>query len=136
MVSAPNGLALDLTNVAKTYRGRVRALQGISMQVHRGEVFGLLGPNGAGKSTLVKILMTVIKPSRAQGTMLGNPVGHKPTLARVGYLPEHHRFPEYLTGGQVLDFYGALAKVPRRDRRARSARLLELVGMTDWANKR
>jgi ABC-2 type transport system ATP-binding protein len=136
MVSAPNGLALDLTNVAKTYRGRVRALQGISMQVHRGEVFGLLGPNGAGKSTLVKILMTVIKPTRAQGTVLGNPVGHKATLARVGYLPEHHRFPDYLTGGQVLDFYGALARVARRDRRARSAKLLDMVGMTDWADKR
>src|SRR6185369_15224817 len=107
---SPSSLALDLTNVAKTYKGKVRALQGISMQVHKGEVFGLLGPNGAGKSTLVKILMTVIKPTRAQGTMLGHAVGHKATLQRVGYLPEHHRFPEYLTGGQVLDFYGALAK--------------------------
>src|SRR6185436_5647513 len=136
MVSAPNDLALDLAHVAKTYKGRVRALQGISMQVRRGEVYGLLGPNGAGKSTLVKIMLTVIRHSRADGTMLGRPIGHKPTLGRVGYLPEHHRFPEYLTGGQVLDFYGALAKIPRRDRQHRRAKLLEMVGMTAWADKK
>jgi ABC-2 type transport system ATP-binding protein len=106
------------------------------MQVKRGEVFGLLGPNGAGKSTLVKIMMTVVRPTRVAGTMLGWPVGHKPTLSRVGYLPEHHRFPRYLTGRQALDFYGALAKVDRRSRRQRAAELLKTVGMTDWADKK
>ena len=129
-------LALDLSGVHKTYRGKVHALRGIDMQVHRGEVFGLLGPNGAGKSTLVKILMSVIRPSRCSGTLLGRPVGHKPTLARVGYLPEHHRFPDYLTGRQVLDFYAALSHVRRADRRRRSAELLDLVGMTDWGTKK
>jgi ABC-2 type transport system ATP-binding protein len=136
MQSSNDNLALDLRNVAKTYRGKVHALQGISMQVRRGEVFGLLGPNGAGKSTLVKIMMTVIKPSRAEGTMLDRPVGHKPTLGRVGYLPEHHRFPEYLTGAQVLDFYGAMAKVPRPTRRDRAGKLMDLVGMSAWSTKR
>ena len=58
----------------------MHALQGIEMRVRRGEVFGLLGPNGAGKSTLVKIMMSVVRPTRAQGTILGHPVGHKPTL--------------------------------------------------------
>jgi ABC-2 type transport system ATP-binding protein len=129
-------LALDLSYVSKTYSGRVHALQGIEMRVRRGEIFGLLGPNGAGKSTLVKILMTVIRPTQAQGTMLGQPVGHKPTLARIGYLPEHHRFPDYLTGAQVIDFYGALTQTPRAERRRRGAELLDLVGMTAWADKR
>jgi ABC-2 type transport system ATP-binding protein len=131
-----SSLAIDLAYVAKTYKGKVQALRGITMQVHRGEVFGLLGPNGAGKSTLVKILMTVIRPSRCEGAMLGKPVGHKDTLGRVGYLPEHHRFPDYLTGAQVLDFYAAMAKVARPERRRRSGELLELVGMSDWANKK
>lgn len=126
--------AIDLTNVSKTYRGKVRALRGIDTRVRAGEVFGLLGPNGAGKSTLVKILMTVIRPTTASGTMLGQQVGHKPTLARVGYLPEHHRFPEYLTGAQVIDYYGALAGMPRAQRRKRRDELLEIVGMKDWAN--
>jgi ABC-type multidrug transport system ATPase subunit len=84
--------AIDLHDVEKVYRGKVHALRGVEMQVDPGEIFGLLGPNGAGKSTLVKIMMTVVRASRAHGTMLGEPVGHKPTLARVGYLPEHHRF--------------------------------------------
>ena len=67
--------AIDLKNVQKVYKGKVHALQGIDMRVRRGEVFGLLGPNGAGKSTLVKIMMTVIRPTRAEGTILGHPVG-------------------------------------------------------------
>jgi len=128
--------AIDLTHVEKVYKGKVHALRGIEMRVHAGEVFGLLGPNGAGKSTLVKILMTVIRATRAEGTMLGRPIGDKLTLSRVGYLPEHHRFPEYLTGGQVLDFFGALSGVPRADRKTRSAELLDLVGMTSWRNHR
>ncbi len=128
--------ALDLREVHKTYKGGVQALRGIEMKVRAGEIFGLLGPNGAGKSTLVKILMTVIAPTKARGDMLGRPVGDKPTLARVGYLPEHHRFPEYLTGAQVVEFYGAMHGVERRTLRQRRHELLELVGMKDWADKK
>lgn len=137
--TAANGdWALDLHDVSKTYKGglfgskNVPALRGITMQVHRGSVFGLLGPNGAGKSTLVKILMTVIRASTCRGTMLGHRVGDKSALARVGYLPEHHKFPDYLTAGQVLDYFGALADVPRADRRKRAPELLELVGIAKW----
>ena len=132
---------IDLANVQKIYKGRfgrgqVNALRGIDMRVHRGSVFGLLGPNGAGKSTLVKILMTVIRPTRCEGMFLGAPVGHKPTLKRVGYLPEHHRFQEYLTAAQVLDFFGALSDVPRPIRRRRAGELLDLVGLTAWTDKK
>jgi ABC-2 type transport system ATP-binding protein len=128
--------AINLTGVQKTYRGRVHALRGVDLQVRRGEVFGLLGPNGAGKSTLVKIMMTVVRPTRCEGNILGHPVGHKPTLARVGYLPENHRFPRYLTGRQTLDLFGAMAKVPRAARRSRTDELLETVGMKDWADRK
>ena len=133
---AASDLAINLAHVAKTYRGRVQALRGIAMQVRRGEIFGLLGPNGAGKTTLVKILMTVIRASRCEGTLLGASVGHKGTLSRVGYLPEHHRFPDYLTATQVLDYFGAMALVARRKRLKRGAELLETVGLKDWAGKR
>jgi len=136
-VTAKNGeLAIDLHHVEKVYRGKVHALRGVSIQVHRGEIFGLLGPNGAGKSTLVKIMMTVVRPSSASGTMLARPVGHKPTLAKVGYLPEHHRFPRYLSGRQALEFYAALARVDRQTRKRRAAELLKTVGMSDWADKK
>jgi ABC-2 type transport system ATP-binding protein len=136
-VNTDNGqYAIDLHDVKKVFRGRVHALRGIEMQVHGGEIFGLLGPNGAGKSTLVKIMMTVVRPTHAGGTMLGMPIGHKRTLARVGYLPEHHRLPSYLTGRQVLEFYAALARVPRRVRKTRAGELIDLVGLRDWAKKK
>ena len=127
--------AIEVRGLAKRFSD-VQAVAGIDFDVREGELFGFLGPNGAGKSTLVKILMTVVRPNKCSGTMLGKPVGHKPTLARVGYLPEHHKFPGYLTGAQVLDFYGAMAGVPRRQRRRRTGELLELVSMSEWANKR
>ena len=132
-MNAETNSALQLEKISKTYRGRIRALKGIALKVERGEVFGLLGPNGAGKSTLVKVLMTVIKPTEARGTMLGCRVGDKKSLRKVGYLPEHHRFPPYLTGEQVLHYYGALSDVPRRERTRRAGELLDLVGMGKWA---
>ncbi len=128
--------AIQLTGVEKVYKGRVHALRGVDLTVHPGEIFGLLGPNGAGKSTLVKILMTVIRPTKCEGTVLGRPVGHKPTLREIGYLPEHHQFPPYLTGSQVIDFFGSLSGVRRSDRRRRRGELLDLVGMTEWADKK
>src|SRR5690242_6797472 len=138
VVAAPSttlDFAIDLSGVEKVYRGRVHALRGIDMRVGRGEIFGLLGPNGAGKSTLVKIMMTVVRPTRAEGTILGRPVADKPTLARIGYLPENHRFPRYLTGRQTLEFFAGLAGVPRATRKRRSAELLDVVGMSDWADR-
>jgi ABC-2 type transport system ATP-binding protein len=96
----------------------------------------LLGPNGAGKSTLVKIMMTVVHPDRAMGTILGRPLGNRKKLAVIGYLPENHRFPGYLTGRQLLEYYAALAKVHRARRRKNADRLLERVGMKDWAGTR
>ena len=131
--------AIDLQHVTKRYAGRRAgslALRDVSLRVDRGQVFGLLGPNGAGKSTLIKIMMTVVRPTAAAGTLLGRPVGHKPTLAKVGYLPEHHRFPRYLTGRQTLEFFGALSGVDRRTRRRRSAELIDVVGMTGRADER
>src|SRR5213078_2463380 len=92
-VGASSDFAIDLRSVSKIYNRRIHALRGIDMKVNRGEIFGLLGPNGAGKSTLVKIMTTIVRPTHAEGTLLNNPIGHKPTLRKVGYLPENHRFP-------------------------------------------
>lgn len=128
--------AVDLIDVHKTYGRGIQALRGVNVQVGRGEIFGLLGPNGAGKTTLVKIMMTAVRPTRAMGTILGRPLGHRGKLARTGYLPENHRFPGYLTGGQVLDYYSALAKVSRAQRRANAPKLLERMGIAKWADTR
>ena len=130
----PTTLAIDLHHITKVYNRRVRALDGIDLRVRRGEVFGLLGPNGAGKSTLVKIIMSVTRPTRADGLVLDRPVGSKASLVKVGYLPEHHRFPRYLTGRQTLEFFAAMSNVDRPTRKARAAQLLETVGMSRWAD--
>jgi ABC-2 type transport system ATP-binding protein len=129
-------LAIDLKDVQKQYGRRVLALRGVDMQVHRGQVFGLLGPNGAGKSTLIKIMMTVVRPTRAIGSVLGRPVGDKHSLSRIGYLPENHRFPRYLTGRQTLHFFSALCGMRRVERQKRASELLDLVGMSEWADRR
>ena len=136
MPSGNGEYVIDLHHVEKIYKGKIHALRGVEMQVHPGEIFGLLGPNGAGKSTLVKIMMTVVRSTQITGTVLGRPVGHKPTLRRVGYLPEHHRFPGYLTGRQGLQFYAALSGVDRPTRKRRATELLEVVGMADAADRK
>ena len=136
MPASTRELAIDLHDVQKTYRGKVHALRGVEMQTRRGEIFGLLGPNGAGKSTLVKIMLSVVRATRAHGTLLDAPIGNKSVLRRVGYLPEKHRFPEYLTGRQAIEFAGAMTGQGRRDCRARTGELLELVGMKDWGDRK
>ena len=131
-----NDWVLDLKGVRKTYRGGVEALRGVDLQVPRGTVFGLLGPNGAGKSTLVKILTTIIRPTNCSGTFLGEPVGDKPTLKKVGYLPEHARFPEYLTAREVVHMAAGLCGMERAVTKSRSDELLERVGLADWKGKK
>ncbi|MDP6693827.1 MAG: ABC transporter ATP-binding protein, partial [Phycisphaerales bacterium] len=127
---------IQIQDVEKMYRGKVHALRGVSLEVMDGEIFGLLGPNGAGKSTLVKILMTVIHATRVSGTLLEKPIGNRKILEDIGYLPEHHRFPYYLTGKQVLHHYGALCKVAKKERNARASSLLNRLGLTGWENKK
>jgi ABC-2 type transport system ATP-binding protein len=129
-------VAVSIEYLRKVYGGGFEALAGISLSVPRGAVFGLLGPNGAGKSTLVKSLLTILRPTACRGELLGRPIGHRATLAKVGYLPEHARFPEYLTGRQVVEFSAGLASVPVAVTKRRTGECLERVGMSAWANKR
>lgn len=121
---------VDLSGIRKTYKGGVEALKGVNLQVPKGCIYGLLGPNGAGKSTMVKILTTLIRSSGGTGTMLGRPIGDRQVLRRVGLLPEHAQFPDYLTGRQVIEFSAGLQDVPQRETRERTDRLLELVQMS------
>jgi len=127
--------AVEIEYLRKRYGG-FEALKGVSLSVPKGSVFGLLGPNGAGKSTLVKSLLTIIRPTECRGTLLGKKIGDRKTLARVGYLPEHAKFPEYLTGSQVVMYSAGLAGVTGTWAKERTARLLQIVGMADWGDKR
>jgi ABC-2 type transport system ATP-binding protein len=130
-----DGPSVEIEHLRKRY-GSFEALAGVSLSVARGTVFGLLGPNGAGKSTMVKSLLTIIRPTECRGRMLGKPIGDRATLGKVGYLPEHARFQEHLTGRQVIGFSAGLAGVGAAETRRRTEGLLERVGMKDWADRK
>src|SRR5437867_11665121 len=84
------------------------AVADLSLSVRRGEVFGFLGPNGAGKTTSLKMLLGLIEPTAGSGRMLGKPIGDRAARAKVGFLPEHFRFQDWLTGRELLRFHGRL----------------------------
>lgn len=109
---------------------RVTAVDGVSLEVHQGEVFGFLGPNGAGKTTTVKMLMGLIYPSGGSATLFGRPVGDPVAKAKVGFLPESPYFYDYLTGREFLKFYGHLFGFFGATLEKRVDELLNLVGMT------
>ena len=109
---------------------RVTAVDGLSLDVQPGEVFGFLGPNGAGKTTTIKMLMGLIYPSGGTAILFGQPIGHPAAKAKVGFLPESPYFYEYLTGREFLRFYGHLFGLLGSTLDKRIDELLELVGMT------
>jgi ABC-2 type transport system ATP-binding protein len=133
--------AIEARGLRKVYRSRfggrsVEALTGIDLRVEPGEVFGLLGPNGAGKTTTVKILLGLTHSTAGEASIFGIPVGDPESRRRVGYLPEGHRFPGYLTARQTLAIFGRMSGVDKSDLRARIPKLLERVRLSDWADVR
>src|SRR5438552_627781 len=109
----------------------VRALDGLSLEVARGEVFGFLGPNGAGKTTTLKLLMSLIRPTAGSARILGEPVDSVAMRRRIGYLPENPYFYDYLTGEELLAYVGSLFGIrpPALDQKI--GELLQTVGLAD-----
>jgi ABC-2 type transport system ATP-binding protein len=103
--------------------------------VEQGEVFGFLGPNGAGKTTSIKMLIGLVAPTSGTASLLGAPIGDRPTRARIGFLPEHFRFQEWLTAGEFLELHGELLGMPAHDLRSRREELLERVGLAEFRDK-
>lgn len=125
----------DLTKVyiSRWARREVRAIDGVSLQVRRGSIFGLLGPNGAGKTTFVKALLSAVRPTHGTALIFGRDASQPEARRPIGYLPENHRFPTYFTGAGMLDFYAALSGVEASRRRKLIPEQLELVGLSQWA---
>src|SRR6202789_4371048 len=132
-------LVVEFDDVTKEYRSfaskrRIRALDGFSLTVEAGEIFGFLGPNGAGKSTAIHLAMGFMQPTSGSGLMLGQRFGHPGARRRVGFLAEsvalYHRRAE-----RLVRFYGALNGMggAKLDKRARE--VLEIVGLQDHANR-
>jgi ABC-2 type transport system ATP-binding protein len=109
--------AIETRDLVKRF-GRTTALDGLSMSVPKGEVFGFLGPNGAGKTTAVKILLGLVAPTAGSASVLGLPAGDLGTRRRIGYLPELFRYQPWLTGRELLVLHADLAAMPGDRRRA------------------
>jgi ABC-2 type transport system ATP-binding protein len=119
--------------LAKRY-GRVDALHDLSLRVTRGECLGFLGPNGAGKSTAVKILVGLVRATGGEAQLLGRPAGDRATRARIGYLPELFRYPDWLAAREVLGFHARLMRLA--DARHAIEAALDEVGLRERAGDR
>lgn len=133
--------AIETANLRKIYRSRFRgreipAVSDLSLQVPQGSKFGLLGPNGAGKTTFVKMLLSAVHPTSGVACLFGRNAAEPEARRPVGYLPENHRFPTYLTGAGMLDFYGSLSGLNAGERRLRIPEMLKLVGLENWGEVR
>jgi ABC-2 type transport system ATP-binding protein len=128
-------VAIDIENLTKDYPygflqlKRKRSLEGLTMQVQTGEVFGFLGPNGAGKSTTIKLLMRLIFPTAGTARILGKPISDIGMHKDIGYLPEQPYFYDYLTAAEVLDYFARFHDFGAAERRERVERMLKKVGL-------
>jgi ABC-2 type transport system ATP-binding protein len=133
--------AIEVCGLRKIYRSsvgrtRITALDGIDFTVAEGEMFGLLGPNGAGKTTTLKILLDLTRPTAGQAHLGGLPAGNPESRRRVGYLPEGHKIPGYLTARQTLSIFGRMSGMEAEAIRKRGVELLEKLRIEKWIDVR
>jgi len=134
--------AIEIQNLTKDYetgfwrKKKVRALEGLSLSVERGQIFGFLGANGAGKTTTLKLLMRLIFPTGGTARILEHDISDVSIHARIGYLPENPYFYDYLTAREFLDYCAELFGYERAQRDARTRELLSLVGLEEKSWRR
>ena len=135
---ADDVIALD--GVSKTFRDfwlrpTVKAVDGLSMRVRRGEVFGLLGPNGSGKSTTIKMILGLLSPTGGRLSLFGRPPRSVEARRRLGYLPELSYLHPFLTARETLRYYAGLCGLSRQVAAERTAQLLKMVGLDEVASR-
>jgi ABC-2 type transport system ATP-binding protein len=134
MILRTEGLT-KVFDVGTFRRRRVTAVDSLTLSVEEGEIFGFVGPNGAGKTTTIKMLMGLIYPTRGTASIFDAPIPSVASKRRIGYLPEHPAWYDFLTGREAMHFFAQLAQVPPADRARRCAELLELVGLDAAADR-
>lgn len=129
--------ARDLTKVFRDFWGRprVKAVNGISLEVRRGEIFGLLGPNGSGKSTTIKMILGLLHPTSGHLSVLGQSPRDVAVKARMGFMPEESYLYKYLTAGEILNFYANLYGLSGQRKTDRVDALIEQVGLAAARNR-
>ena len=123
--------AIETHELRKVF-GTKPAVNGLTLCVEQGEVFGFLGPNGAGKTTSIKMLLGLTAPTSGHAWLLGQPLGNRAALARIGFLPEHFRFQDWLTAAEFLELHGQLYGMPAPELKNRIDQLLERVGLAEF----
>ncbi|WP_400162823.1 ABC transporter ATP-binding protein [Brevibacillus sp. TJ4] len=126
---------METWNLSKQYNGKGGCKE-ITLQVPRGSVFGFLGQNGAGKSTFVRTMLGLIHPTGGSATMLGHPIGSVESRKKVGYLPELFRYPDWLTGLQLLEHHAEICGLARTERKQVIRNVLERVGLAGRERER
>ncbi|HMS65990.1 MAG TPA: ABC transporter ATP-binding protein [Ignavibacteria bacterium] len=111
---------------------KILALNNFSFEVEKGEIFGILGPNGAGKTTLIKILLGITHRTKGEIKIFEKEISDESYKMKIGYLPENHKFPNYLTGEQVLIYFGKLSGLNNTEVRKKTDEYLKLVDMDKW----
>jgi ABC-2 type transport system ATP-binding protein len=127
-------LAVETNSLRKEFDENV-AVRGLTLQVQQGEVFGFLGPNGAGKTTSMKMMLGLVEPTSGTGSLLGTSIHNRAARAKVGFLPEHFRFHDWLTAREFLNLHGQLYGMESKRIKSRNDELLELVGLTPFHKK-
>ena len=123
--------AIQSQGLRKEY-GKTIAVRGLNLDVPRGEVFGFLGPNGAGKTTSLKMFLGLVAPTSGTAEVLGQRPSNTAMRSRLGFLPEHFRFHEWLSGQEFLRLHGSLHSIKPAVLDRRIDELLELVSLTDF----
>jgi ABC-2 type transport system ATP-binding protein len=126
--------AVELENVGKSF-GPVRAVDGLSVRVPQGSVYGFLGPNGAGKTTTLRMMMDIIRPDNGAIRLLGQPAS-RVAHTRVGYMPEERGLYRKMTASAVLSYFGSLKGLGGADLQRRVRQWLERISLTEYANKK
>lgn len=135
-----NDIAIQTFSLTKIFpdwwgRAKVIAVDDLNLKVRKNEVYGLLGPNGSGKTTTIKILLSLLYPTKGKTMVLGGQTTDTAITSKIGYLPEESFLYKYLSAKETLDFYGRLFNLPSEVRKSRTEALLDMVGLSAVARR-